>query len=429
MATKPPVYRQPGGMFAAIRDDPLGMNERMLAKGEPVLRARFGPMWQWAVFDAELAWKILSAEMDDYPRPGIVNAGFKAVSGTNVFTTTGSPWAWRRRAMQPSFGRAPIEGLAEALGHFIDDEIQAVPPGRLPDAQAWFASITISVAASALFGQRPAPDERARLDTAFQGIARWVGAQVRSRLPLPPIFPTAQNRELRRCLAVVRSWLQQTIDQRRRDGVGSSGDVLDTLLTMTDPSTTAPLPDERVIDEAMVLLFAGYETTAAAATWTMTYLADRPDLQARLAAAEPGLVERVVSETLRLRPPVWGAARMAKRTGDLGGYRIRRFTPVVVPVYAIHRNPTYWPEPDRFDPDRFLPEQAKGRPGSAFLPFIVGPRHCLGMRLALLELHLLIEAFCRCFEVATVGPIEPDATLALRVRDGLPLQLVPRMAA
>ena len=120
---------------------------------------------------------------------------------------------------------------------------------------------------------------------------------------------------------------------------------------------------------------------------------------------------------------------MASRTMDLGGYRIRRFTPVVVPVYAIHRNPKYWPDPDRFDPDRFLPEQAKGRPGSAFLPFIVGPRHCLGMRLAVLELHLLIEAFCRRFEISTVGPIEPDATLALRVRGGLPLDLAPRLAA
>ncbi|MEZ5410826.1 MAG: cytochrome P450 [Acidimicrobiales bacterium] len=83
---------------------------------------------------------------------------------------------------------------------------------------------------------------------------------------------------------------------------------------------------------------------------------------------------------------------------------------------------------DRFDPDRFLPDQQKSRPAGAFLPFIVGPRHCLGMRLAQMEMRLVVEALCRRFELSTLGPVEPDATFTLRVRGTLPLGITPRAA-
>lgn len=429
MATKPPTFSLPGGMFRALREDPLGMNLAMLDRQEPVLRARFGPFWQWAVFDADLARDVLSANAEHYPRPALVNAVFKGIAGVNVFTTKGQAWRWRRKALQPNFNRGPIEALASSLTEFVDRKVGELDAGMLADAQRWFASITISVAASATFGQDLTEAEGRRLDDAFRAISDWTGHQVRSTVPLPIWVPTALNRKTRRAGAEVRAWLAGAIAQRRASGPSEPADVLDTLLSMTDPETGTPLPDERIIDEGMVLLFAGYETTAAAATWAMAYLADRPDLQARLASGEEGLATRVIDETLRLRPPGWGAPRMAGRTMSLGGYQIRRFTPIVVPIFALHHNPRYWPDPQRFDPDRFLPENATGRPGSAFIPFLAGPRHCLGMRLAQLELHLVVEALCRRFEISGVGPVEPDATFALRVRDGLPLQLSLRSAA
>ena len=151
-------------------------------------------------------------------------------------------------------------------------------------------------------------------------------------------------------------------------------------------------------------------------TWAVTYLADRPDLQAQLATGETDLVERVVDETLRLRPPVWGSVRMAAKPDTLSGYRVRRFTTVLVPIFALHHHPGYWPEPTRFDPDRFLPDQLKTRPASAYLPFLVGPRHCIGMRLAMLELRLILKVLCRRFEFTVTGPVETDPSFALRVR-------------
>lgn len=428
MATKPPFHQVPGGMLKALRDDPLGLIDAMVARGEPLLRSRAGLVPQWVVLDADLARDVLSAHADAYPRPLLVNAIFRGVSGTNVFTTHGPAWSWRRKALQPSFQRAPIEALGPAVEAIVRREVDALAPGRLADAQAWFSSVTIAVAAAALFSYDLPEGERQRIDQAFRHIVDWIGRLMRSVVPLPLGVPTAANRKVRAANADIRAWISDLVAQRRADGVGERGDALDAILAMTDPDTGRPLDDERVTDEIIVLLFAGYETTAATLCWAVAHLADHPELQARIAEGDAELAERVVDETLRLRPAGWGAPRMAARTTELGGHRIRRWTPVVVSVYGIHRNPRYWPDPARFDPDRFLPDQQKTRPAGAFLPFIVGPRHCLGMRLAQMEMRLVVEALCRRFELSTLGPVEPDATFALRVRGALPLGITPRAA-
>ncbi len=428
MATKPPFHRVPGGLAKALRDDPLGLIDAMVARGEPLLRSRIGPVPQWVVLDADLARDILSAHADTYPRPLLVNAIFRGVSGTNVFTTHGPAWSWRRKALQPSFHRAPIEELAPTVEAIVEREVAALTPGQLADAQAWFSSVTIAVAAAALFSYDLPEAERQRIDQAFRHIVDWIGRLMRSVVPLPLGVPTAANRRVRAANADIRAWIADLVAQRRAGGVGQQGDVLDAILAMTDPDTGRPLDDERVADEIIVLLFAGYETTAATLCWAVAHLAEHPELQARIAAGDVELPLRLVDETLRLRPAGWGAPRMAARTTELGGHRIRRWTPVVVSVYGIHRNPRYWPAPDRFDPDRFLPDQQKTRPAGAFLPFIVGPRHCLGMRLAEMEMRLVVEALCRRFELRTLGPVEPDATFALRVRGTLPLAITPRAA-
>jgi cytochrome P450 len=414
-------------MLKEIREDPLRLLDRMMATGEPMLRYRVGPFRQVAVFDAEMARYVLSVKADQFPRPFLINRVFQDVAGANLFTSTGAAWSWRRKAMQPAFQRAPIERLAPAIEAFVESELAKTPPGPLDDIQSWFASLTIQVAASAMFSRELSDRERDQLDVWFREIASWVAFATRVTVPLPAWVPTARNRRMRATIKALHSWLAGLIAERRQAGVGEA-DVFDGLLSMTDPSTGKPLPDKLLVAEAMALLFAGYETTSAAATWATAFLSERPDLQSRLAEGEDGLVARVVDETLRLRPPGWGALRMASQTDEIGGYRVGRFTGVLISIYSIHRNPAYWPDPERFDPDRFLPDQLKTRPANAFMPFSVGPRHCIGMRLAQLELRLIVEHLCRRFEIAAVGSVETDAGFALRVRGALPLNLSLRAA-
>ena len=116
------------------------------------------------MFDAELARHILSVNAERYPRPFIVNKVFGDVAGTNRFTSAGSAWSWRRKAMQPSFQRAPMERLTPAIETFLSAEIDRLPSGRLADAQAWFASLTVAVASVALFNRELSAVERTQLD-------------------------------------------------------------------------------------------------------------------------------------------------------------------------------------------------------------------------------------------------------------------------
>ena len=201
---------------------------------------------------------------------------------------------------------------------------------------------------------------------------------------------------------------------------------------MATDSAGRPLSDRDILNESLSLLFAGYETTSAAASWCVANLTDRPDLQAAIAAApdhDVDLLDRVINETMRLYPPAWGTARMASSHASLGGYAVKKKTGVIVATYSIHRHPTYWPDPLRFDPDRFLPDAVRTRPAMAFHPFSVGPRHCLGMRLARLELQLIVRHLCRRFELSRPGsaaPLEMDPVFSLRIGGGLPLVLKPR---
>jgi cytochrome P450 len=195
----------------------------------------------------------------------------------------------------------------------------------------------------------------------------------------------------------------------------------------------------------MTVLLAGHETTAATLSWTW-YLLDRHrDVAERLRSEILGALgdrdptvedlpqlegaTRVIEEAMRLYPPAWIITRVAKEEDEIGGYRVAPGTVVMLSPYLTHRSKEVWPEPERFDPDRFTAERSAERPRFAYFPFAGGPRQCIGSEFALTEATLMLTTIVRRFrlELASQREVVPQPVTTLRPRGGLPM--IPREAA
>jgi cytochrome P450 len=203
------------------------------------------------------------------------------------------------------------------------------------------------------------------------------------------------------------------------------------------------MSDLHLRDEVMTLLLAGHETTANTLAWTLYLLAQNPEQQSRLEAevrtvldgrmAEAASLYRLpytqmaLMEAQRLYPPAWAIGRKALRDFEVSGYRIPAGTNIIVSQWVLHRDPRLYPDPERFDPERWREEVAGRRslPKFAYLPFGAGPRVCVGASLALTEsalvLATLIERFR--FSLASAGPVKAFPSVTLRPRQGLRLRV------
>jgi cytochrome P450 len=229
------------------------------------------------------------------------------------------------------------------------------------------------------------------------------------------------------------------IDERRANP-GERADFLSILLQARGEDGSV-MSDQQISDECVTLFGAGHETTATALTWAWYLLCQHPDIYYRLQHEVDTVLQgrspryedlsqlpyclQVFKETLRLYPPIYAISRQALKDITIDGYPVRKGQAAAIIPYALHRRPDYFPDPEKFDPDRFTHEREQVLPRYAFVPFGAGPRICIGMYFAMMEGHLLLATLAQrvSFELASQGRVEPDPyhTLAIRPEGGLPV--------
>src|SRR5690606_26497984 len=244
--------------------------------------------------------------------------------------------------------------------------------------------------------------------------------------------------ELRRIEKAVDS----VIADHREGRITRTDNLLGLLTAARDPDTGHTYSDTEIHDELMTFIGAGMETSATALTWTWTLLAAHPEARARLeeelervlggrtpTAADVEALEwtrAVLTESMRLYPPIIGLTRVAKRPDVLGGYRIRPGTTVVISLHGVHHNPSVWPEPEKFDPTRHLDPSTAAARRHGMLAFSAGKRICVAQNFAMMEMTLALAVLAQrmVFEPAYEGPVRraisftggPDAAVPMRVR-------------
>ena len=251
------------------------------------------------------------------------------------------------------------------------------------------------------------------------------------RTPLPRI------RRFKQAVRLLERETTRVISKRRDDDV-EGDDLLAILLAARDVEGDGTgMSDEQVRDEALTLITAGHETTANGLAWTWYELSQHPEVEARFHEELAAVVDdrplgpddltalpytqAVVLESMRLYPPAWGIERRALRDQEIGGYVIPSDAAVLMPTFVVNRDERLYPDPLRFDPERFLGDVAAGRPDWAYPLFGAGTRKCIGVGFAMLEAVLVLAELGRQWKLRLDEsvPVVPQARVSLRPRDGL----------
>ncbi len=364
--------------------------------------------------------------------------------GEGLITSNGPFHMRQRRIAAPAFHRQRIEAYADVMAAQGAKLREQWHPGAVMDMHTEMMHLSLEVVARTLFATDVTPEVRSisdevntvmRLYTFLNALPK---AESYLHWPIPGLM---QFRKARIRLDAVMS---RIITQRRASGE-DRGDLLSMLLAARDTEDdNTGMSDEQLRDEVVTIFLAGYETIANAMTWTWYLLSQNPDVEARfhaeidsaLGGRLPRLediprleyVERVLAESMRLFPPVWAMGREANTDLRIGPWKVERGTIIYMSQWLMHRDARFFPDPLRFDPDRFLPEAAAGRPRFAYFPFGAGSRQCIGESFAWMEGTLLLATLgqrwkLRLVEGQRIG-VEPKITL--RPKYGMRMRLEPR---
>lgn len=441
LAAPPPGLRMrsPLGALPAMRRDPLHLFESLAREHGPVAAFRLGPMPAIVVSGPEAVREVLVSRADDFDKGDIQRRAFTPALRNGLLIAEGDLHKVQRKLLVPHFQARRISNYVDIFAREAQRHADRLEDGMEVDLLAVMGAITRDVIGHLLWSR--SLDEEAELAAAVTRVFEWEMRALFAVVPVPLGIPTPSNRQMNGDLGWVRGRIQAIVDARRTKS-GDHADLLDALLHARYDDGSA-MSDDQLLDELITLWGAAHETSADAQFWTAALLATHPQLRDAVAAeADRVLGDRLPTaedltqlplamaafkEAMRLYPPAASLMRAAVRDTTVGGYRIRKGTIVFISTYSMHRNPALYPDPERFDPTRFLAGvDHNGRPstspaernGFGYLPFGAGRHVCIGSTLALTEGQVFTAVLARRlrFDLVDEGPIEPQLLINLRPR-------------
>jgi cytochrome P450 len=404
-----------------------------------VVFLRIGPLPCFVLAHPDQIHQVLVRNQSRYIK-GMGYDGLRLVLGQGLVTSEGELWRQQRRLMQPSFTPRAVTQFFDMMVEVIQSMLARweglAAASRIVAMDEEMMNLTMSVIGRAMF-QVDLGQERTDLGAAFRQAFTFISRRGVSSLPLPLALPLPSHRRFKRAMGVIERFMDEKIAEgRRRDG---QDDLLSMLLRAQDQETGQRMTDRQLRDEAVTLFFAGFETTARTLAWTFYLLARHPEIwrkltaevDGRLAGRRPQLADlmqlpytrQIIDETLRLYPPTALLARQVAEADVIDGYPVPARALIILVPYLAHRQPDLWPEPERFDPDRFAPELVAARPRQAYLPFASGPRICIGNNFSLLEMNLALAMVATRFEPALVDPAPIEMLFAGTSRPARPIEM------
>jgi enediyne biosynthesis protein E7 len=354
----------------------------------------------------------------------------KILLGNGIMTSEGDFWRRQRRMMQPSFHRRVIDRFSSLI-HEVNEKFAArwaaqAARGEPVNLTDDVSELTLEIVLHSIFGNDLERLERQLGANPFEVVAK------------------EQNRDLKFAFRFrsLTKLVAELIARRRREPE-KHVDFLSMLMAARDRDNDAAMSDKELIDEVLTLIVAGHETTAAALTWTWYLISLHPETAAELeaetdrstggilgldAAESLGFTHQVLQEALRLYPPGWLFTRRTLEADVLGGFPVGARSDVFISPYMLHRHPAFWSEPEEFQPQRFAGADAEDRHRFAYIPFAVGPRHCIGENMAMFEMLVHVQHMVRRFRLSRAGnePIELEAQINLRPRTNLMMTVEER---
>jgi cytochrome P450 len=440
VATVPEVRRPPGierlGLpeIRLLRRDPLKLLERVKAHGD-VAWVRVGPVDLYLLSHPDDVKDVLVTNHRRFTKGMWLNE-VKALLGEGLVTSDGEFHRRQRRLVQPAFHHQRLPGYAQRMVEFAERSAGRFVDGAELSMDEAMNELTLAIVAKTLFDTDVEHEDAQQVRESLA-----VGLELYNMstnwLEANPQEDRFQEPQYRKALDTLDGLVYGMIEERRRSGA-DRGDLLSMLVLARDEEEGGrTMTDVQIRDEAMTLVLAGHETTANALTWTWYLLSQNPEaeeafhaeLDEVLGGRAPTMddlpalpyTRMVMAESMRLYPPVPRLGRRAVEDHEVGGYVIPAGSLVSVSQYLIQRDARWWPEPERFDPQRWTPEASAERPKFAYFPFGGGVRLCIGEEFAWMEGILILAAVGRRwrFRLVPAHPVETLMTITLRPKHGM----------
>jgi cytochrome P450 len=443
-ASKPRGPKNPPivGHLRAFRSHPLQFLTKLAREYGDLAYFRVASQHLYLVNHPDLVREILVTNQGNFIKSRALQRA-RVLLGEGLLTSEGQFHLRQRRLVQPAFHRERLAGYASvmsALGVRIRDRWI---PGSTVDVSKEMMHLTLAVVGKTLFSA-DVEGEVSEIGEALTIVLKMFRmlmlpfSEYLEKLPLPFM------RRFDKARARLDKTIYGLIEERRRSAE-DTGDLLSMLLLSHDEEADGSgMTDKQVRDEALTLFLAGHETTANALTWTWYLLSQHPECERRLheeidsvlEGQVPGFsdvprlryTEMVFAEAMRLYPPAWAIGRMARGPFELAGVSIPAKSICIVSPYVMQRDPRWFPDPERFDPERWQPEAREGRPKFSYFPFGGGARICIGERFAWMEGVLIIAAIAQKWKLrlAKDQRVEPLPLITLRTKYGMRMIVEPK---
>src|SRR5262245_6338236 len=350
--------------------------------------------------------------------------------GNGLLLNEGQSWLRQRRLVQPAFSKQRVEGYAPVMIECTQRMLDQWRDGEDRDVARAMMELTMAFAGRTLLGI-DVGGSFSELTGHLRVVMLDFLARFGASIPLPYWVPTLRNLRLRHTIRKLDRILQQLIEQRRTEGAAGR-DFLSLLMNAKDEEDGRGISDRQIRDEVMTMFLAGHETTANALAWTWSLLGKHPKIQRRVcdeaqsvlggrqptAADVPKLTfcEMVIRESMRLYPPAYVVGRRPMEDVTIGEHFIPANTNVLMSQWIVQRDPRWFVDPLRFDPDRWRENLAGRLPKYAYFPFGGGPRVCIGNTFAMFEATLVLAMMAGRFtlDLTSDKPIRIQPAVTLR---------------
>jgi len=365
---------------------------------------------------------------------------FGIAFGDGLLTVEGEEWAQQRKTLQPLFVRESVMGYADTMVEQVQRRVDRWTESQHLDLQSEMTDLTLDVLFAAILGRELAVDGDEKIRRSAEALHDWF---LPTSYPLPRWIPTPARRRFREGKRTLQQEADRLLEEASRNPPSDpteADDLINLLVGLRAAGVTdsGMLTDERLRDQMVSIIFAGHDTTTTSLTFALWALAEHPDIRERFHAevdaldgpptaedVEEGRLEftdKVVTETLRLFPPVYALPRIADQDVQFNGYRVPEGERVGIIIRRIQRDPRFFDDPTAFDPDRWTDEFRQSLHDFAYAPFGGGPRICIGRQFALLEAKLSLATIGRDYELYYLGeegehdgpPLSPQMTLRMK---------------
>ncbi|MFD3717768.1 cytochrome P450 [Streptomyces sp. NPDC058674] len=423
------------GSLFDLKSDSLGTYLRARQRHGDVVRVSAGPPGLraelYCVFSPEGAQQVLASEAANFRKDNPAYQEIRDSFGNGLLTSQDEDYLRQRRLVQPLFTRRRVDGYAGAVA----EETRAVlsgwqeAPGGVVDVCDEMMHLALRAVSRILFGT----DVDATADVvarSFPVITDYVLRRGYSPANIPRTWPTPANRRAAAALTELYGVCDAIIGERRAAPGDGAGEDLLTLLAAARSADDGEFDPSELRDQVLIFLLAGHETTATSLAFALHLLARHPAEQDRareevsrvLGDRTPGAADldrlpyltRVLKEAMRLYPAAPVIGRKAVAATEIAGHAVPAGADVILAPWVTHRHPDHWPDPERFDPDRFTPQAEAERARYAWFPFGGGPRACIGQHFSMLESVIALAMILREYEfeaVDTEVPVSVGITL------------------